>query len=105
MANDETYIVTLQMVIRDLHGCGSKHIESVPVHEVFRGQTVWQGIVEVFDLNGHPKAKRCYAWSHREGRSDEGERFVAVLEIPPVESPETAVRASIVADAKKGSGQ
>jgi hypothetical protein len=29
-----------------------------------------------------------------------GERFVAVLEIPPVESPLTAVRAAIVADAK-----
>lgn len=30
----------------------------------------------------------------------ESERFVAVLEIPPVESPITAARASIVADAK-----
>jgi len=33
--------------------------------------------------------------------NDEGERFVAVLEIPPVESTVTAVRASIMADAKK----
>ena len=31
----------------------------------------------------------------------EKERFVAVLEIPPVESPKTAVQASIMADAKK----
>jgi hypothetical protein len=84
-----------------LHGCGTVHRETVPVHEVFHGQTVWQGEVEVFDLNGHPKAKRCYGWSHREGKDDSGERFVTVLEIPPVVSPLTAVRVSIVADAKK----
>jgi hypothetical protein len=58
--------------------------------------------VEVFDLNGHPKAKRAYGWTHLDGNQDERERFVAVLEIPPVESPVTAVRASIVADGKKG---
>jgi hypothetical protein len=33
--------------------------------------------------------------------SDEGERFVAVIEIPPVESAITAVGASIVAAKKK----
>jgi len=86
------------MVIHQLHGCDSKHVETVPVHEVFRGKTVWQGDVEVFDLIGHPKAKRCFAWSHMEGPDDTGERFVAVLEIPPVESPETAVRAAILSD-------
>lgn len=102
MANNETYIITLQMVIRDLHGCGSTHVGTVPVHEVFQGKTVWQGDVEVFDLKGHPKAKRCYAWSHREGANDEGERAVTVLEIPPVESAETAVRLQIVQDVKTG---
>jgi hypothetical protein len=74
----------------------------VPVHEVFRGQTVWKGEVEVFDLQGHPKAKRAYGWSHPEGPDDKGERFVTVLEIPPVTSPETAVKVSIVSDSKRG---
>jgi hypothetical protein len=99
VANRE-YIERLQMVIQQLHGCDSKHIESVPVHEVFRGQTVWQGVVEVFALVNHPKAKRCYAWSHREGDNDQGERFVAVLQIPPVYSPQSAVQVSIAAEAK-----
>jgi hypothetical protein len=35
-----------------------------------------------------------------EGKNDSGERYVAVLEIPPVESPETAVRVQIVKDFK-----
>lgn len=36
----------------------------MPVREMHNGQTVWDGIVEVFDLTGHPKANRIYAWSH-----------------------------------------
>ena len=79
-----------------LHNCSATWRETVPVHEVFHGKTVWQGEVEVFDLQDHPKAKRAYAWSHRDGQNDEGERFVAVLEIPPVVSALTAVQVSIV---------
>lgn len=101
MANKSDYLARLQVAVSQLHNCGAVWRESMPVHEVFRGQTVWKGDVEVFDLTGHPKAKRAYAWSHPEGENDKGERFVAVLEIPPVVSPETAVRASIVADSKK----
>lgn len=70
------------------------------MQEAFRGETLWKGDVEAFAITGHPKAERCYAWSHADGKTDSDERFVAVLEIPPVESPETAVRASIVADSK-----
>lgn len=104
MANKE-YIERLQLTIAHLHGCDATHVESVPVHEVFRGQTVWLGIVEVFALSGHPQAKKAYAWSHRAGKDDQGERIVTVLEIPPVESPVTAVRASIVSDGKKRRGR
>jgi hypothetical protein len=99
VANPE-YIESLRAVIGKLHGCDSKHVESVPVHEVFRGKTVWDGVVEVFDLVGHPKAKRAYGWSHPDGPDDTEERFVTVLELPPVVSPETAVKAAIVAEVK-----
>ena len=101
MANKSDYIARVQVAVSQLHNCGATWRETVPVHEIFNGQTVWKGEVEVFDLNGHPKAKRAYGWSHREGKNDEGERFVTVLEIPPVESAITAVRVSIVADGKK----
>ena len=68
---------------------------------MFKGETVWKGNVEVCDLTGHPKAKRCYAWGHLDGPRDERTRFVAVLEIPPVVSAETAVRVQIVKDVKE----
>ena len=105
MANNPNYINDLRAVIAKLHGCSSKHVDSVPVHEVFRGKTAWHGVVEVFDLVGHTKAKRAYAWSHLDGDKDQSTRYVAVLEIPPVESPQTAVRASILADINASKAQ
>ena len=98
---NKQYLDRLKLTIEHLHNCGAFHRESVPVHEVFRGQTVWQGEVEVFDLAGHPKAKRCYGWSHPDGPDDKDERFVAVLELPPVESAKTAVQVAIVSEMKR----
>jgi len=83
-----------------LHDCGADHASTVPVHEIFQSQTVWRGEVEVFDLTGHPKAKRAYALSHLDEPDDSGERFVAVLEIPPFVDAVTAVRVQIVKDVR-----
>lgn len=94
MANKD-YIARLKTAIAHLHGAESKHVESVPVQEVFRGRTLWKGIVEVFDLTGHARAKRAYAWSYKEGAKNETEQFVAVLELPPVDSPQAAVKVAV----------
>ncbi|MGH9617051.1 MAG: hypothetical protein ACRD28_09950 [Acidobacteriaceae bacterium] len=89
------YIEELEGVIHKLHGATATHIRSVPVKETIQGQTVWDGVVEVFDLTGHPKANRIYAWSHDTDDPANPKRYVTVLHIPPVVSPETAVRAAI----------
>jgi len=62
------------------------------------GQTVWDGTVHVFDLAGHPKATRAYAWSYE--LPDGKRRFFAVLHADPIKSPRDAVRAAIVAEAR-----
>jgi hypothetical protein len=98
---DDQYIGRLQSVIRRLHGCDSTHIDSVPVHGVFHGQTIWDGLVEVFALAGHPKARKAYAWSRPDDKADSGGRCIVALEVLPVESPATAVWVSIVADIMK----
>lgn len=77
--------------------CPAEHLKSVVVKEVFRGQTMWEGIVEVFSLLGHAKAKHAYGWKAGTGQEA---TYTAVLEIPPVDSPNTAVRAAIVSQAK-----
>ncbi|MHB8624442.1 MAG: hypothetical protein ACYC9J_10870 [Sulfuricaulis sp.] len=89
------YIEELQEVIRRLHGVESRHIESVPVKETFQGKTVWDGIVEVFELIGHPKAPKVYAWAH-ETDDPKKPRHVTVLHIAPVTSAAAAVKAAIV---------
>ena len=89
----------LRKAIRDLHGCASVWVEAAPVKETFQGETVWDGIVQVFDLTGHPTATRCYAWSH--ATTGKKRRFVAVLHQGPVDSPEKAVRAAIAQQYKK----
>jgi hypothetical protein len=53
--------------------------------------------MHVFDLEGHPKATRAYAWSSPIEDSAK-RRFFAVLHIPPIESPLDALRAAIVAE-------
>lgn len=83
------------------HADGQTVTEKQCPHELFRGKTLWDGMVEVFDLIGHPTAKRAYGWTHPNGPGDGEERFVTVLEIAPVASPVTAVRASIVSDYRR----
>lgn len=78
--------------------CPASHFESVAVVETFRGQTMWEGMVEIFTLSGHAKAKRAYGWRTGTGKDA---RYTAVLELPPVDSPNTAVRAAIAAHARK----
>jgi hypothetical protein len=96
-----SYIQELQDVIRRLHGVESEHVESVPVKETFQGQTVWDGIVEVFDLHDHPKASRVYAWGHETENPDRPKRHVTVLHIHPVTSAVEAVRAAILQEIRE----
>jgi len=96
---DPAGIPALIDAIRHLHGCEATHVETVPVREVFNGEVMWQGEVEVFDVTGCKLATRAYAWSH--ATTGTKRQFYAVLHVPPVDSPLKAVRASIVADARE----
>jgi hypothetical protein len=91
-----TYLEGLHDVIRRLHGVAAVHVESVPIKETFRGETVWEGVVEVFDLIGHPTANRIYAWAHETDGPGKLLRHVTVLHSHPITSPLLAVRAAIV---------
>lgn len=93
--DSETSVEALQKAILDLYSCKSTWVESIQVKEIFEDETAWEGVVQVFDLAGHPTATRCYAWSHTMDNSKK-RRFFAVLHQGPVDSPEKAVRASIV---------
>lgn len=89
----------LKLAVERTHGGRATYVQSVPVTETHAGQPVWEGMVGIFDLAGHPEATRAYAWSsHIEG--SENRRFHAVLHIGGIKSPTDAVRAAIVAEAR-----
>lgn len=90
-------IANIAKAVERAAGCAAAHLESVAVVETFRGQTMWQGMVEIFTLQGH-KAKRAYGWQTGQGKDA---NYTAVLELPPVDSANTAVRAAIVANSKR----
>jgi hypothetical protein len=87
----------LRDAVEGLHGCKAELRQIVEVREQFQGAIVWHGGVHVFDLAGHPETTVCYAWSSPiEG--SEKRKFYAVLKLPPVSTPEEAVRVAILSD-------
>jgi hypothetical protein len=94
-----TEIEALKGVIKKLHGVNGEHVASVPVHETFQGQTVWQGEVELFSISGHLSgATICYGWAYQD---DAGKtQYTTVLNVPPVKTAQDAVRAALVAQVR-----
>ena len=89
----------LKQAVESQHGGTTTLVQAVPVHETHNGQTVWDGVVHVFDLKGSTSgAFRAYAWSYELG--DGRRRFFAVLHTPQIDGPRKAVAAAIVAEAR-----
>lgn len=87
----------LKIAVERQHRGAAKLVQSVPLNERFRELPVSEGVVHVFDLSGHPKATRAYAWSSPIEGNDK-RRFFAVLNMGAIQSPIDEVRAAIVAD-------
>ncbi len=93
-------IQQLSNAIEAQHGGRAHFRNALPISEVWDGKLVWDGVVHVFDLEGHPKATRAYAWSSPiEGSTKR--RFFAVLHTGGIKSPVDAVKAAIVAEHRK----
>jgi hypothetical protein len=90
-----SYIEELKDVILRVHGVEATHVESVPVKETFQGKTVWEGVVEVFDLANYP-VPRVYAWAHKTDDPQYPIRHITVLHRHPIQSAKDAVKAAIV---------
>jgi hypothetical protein len=67
-------IENLELAIETMHHCTARHVASEPVIELFNGEVAWGGVVEA--------------------------QYVTVLQIPPVDSAETAVKIAIAAQGK-----
>ena len=81
----------LKHAVESQHGGTATLTGSVPVKETYEGQTVWEGVVHVFDLDDHLSATIAYAWtSSIEGSTKR--RYFTVLHlggirgVPPIYS-------------------
>jgi hypothetical protein len=97
MANMD-YIEALTHAIKQGFSCEAKHIKTEHIKEVFKGETVWEGEVEVFEITSHPKAKQAYGWGFREDKKAE---FATVLGLPPINNSQDAVKAFIISKTKE----
>jgi hypothetical protein len=89
-------IPEIQLAIEKAAGCPAEYLRTAIVIEGWKEQMVWQGEVEVFTLKEHPKAKVAFGWKNFEGD------LAAVIGVPPIESPDAAVRDAIVAKHRAG---
>lgn len=92
------YLANLSQAITAMHGCSCQHEATSHVHEMMDGKTVWKGNVETFILENHPKATYAFAWGYTDKKGEI--RYIAVLNVPPINSPREAVQAAIVAASK-----
>jgi hypothetical protein len=87
----------LRSVVESNHGGKATFVQRVPVHEMSGAETLWDGVVHVFDLKGSDTgAFRAYAWP----RGDGEQGFFTILHSSQVFSPVLAVRAAILAGAR-----
>ncbi len=99
----ENWVQAHAEAVRRTHSCTPRYEHVIRVIEEFEGERVWERDVYVFALEGHPSAKKAYAWSVPVPES-ERRRFYAVLHEGPVDSPEKAVRAAIVKEVREERG-
>ena len=81
------HILDLQAAVEAANCCRVTYSHAKLVRNRIQ-ESVWEGLVYVFRLYGHPKAMRCYAWQYRDGIEI---KSVTMLEIPPAVSAESAV--------------
>ena len=60
---NELPISEFEKAILGTHGAKAQLGSRSVVRELFQSETVWEGEVLVFVLDGHPTATECYAWS------------------------------------------
>ena len=78
------------MAIRQVLDADAEPAGTVELHIARRTGEDWHGIVHVFDISGHARAKRCYAWPERLDATTVIIRVAA--HAGRITSPEQAVR-------------
>lgn len=84
----------IKPMIEQRHGGIAIHARSVPVSGRLEDGTSFDAVVHVFDLHGFPSPARAYGWL-AVGERPGTRRLFTALQVPPVTSPEIAVRLAL----------
>jgi hypothetical protein len=83
-----------RIAINQTHGLeATKLVDVLPVEIPRAGDEPWRGQVHIFEVHGHPTAKRCFVWP--QAVDDTTTVIHAVLEKAPIATPEQAVRSRL----------
>ena len=83
-----------RIAINQTHGLESASLVGVlPVEVPRAGGQPWRAQVRIFEVRGHPMAKRCFVWP--QAVDDTTTVIHAVLEKGPIATPEQAVRSRL----------
>ena len=80
----------LKYVVEAHYGGTAIFVEPVWVRAPMRDDTIWEGVVYIFDLHGNPEGERAYTWTTP--RANGKSQYFAVLHEGQVTSPKDAVR-------------
>jgi hypothetical protein len=86
----------LTQVIESQHGAKGVFHQSVRVAKWSGHSSSWDGMVHVFNITGHPTARRAYAWSSPIAGS-QSSRYFAVLQGGRIKTPHDAAKAAAAA--------
>lgn len=89
----------IRLAIEKGHDCRAIYVGSVVVREFFDGDSepIWEGVVEVFRIQGNPTATTAYGWVKGQlGPPKQEPEYIVVLGVPPINSAQDAVKAAIV---------
>jgi hypothetical protein len=84
----------LKEAVEHLHDCQASYVTSQHVRESVEGRPLFDGMVAIFGVQGHPAANTCYAWSTQDPETGRVTVF-AVLHYAPIQSSRDAVRATL----------
>jgi len=88
----DNLIEALKQSIYENHACTAIYIQSVLVEETDNSKTLWTGQIEIFEIQGHEKAKIAYGW-WQENSSIE---LVTILALTPTMDARKAVQAYLM---------
>jgi hypothetical protein len=91
------------MAIQQTLGCEAGHApQAIDLHVSRRNGEDWNGTVHVFEIAGHPRASRCYAWPEPLNETSVITRVVP--HAGRITSPEQAVRSVLNRRNQKNTG-